>query len=91
MDNKVMDLTTLEILGLIAGTITSVGFLPQIIKGYKTKKLEDVSNYMPIILAIGMTLWMIYGLLMNAIAVIVANIIGVSCNLIIIIMKKIYS
>lgn len=86
-----MDSTYLEILGLIAGAVTSMGYLPQLYRGYKTKKLDDVSYYMPGILAIGMTLWMIYGIFLEAIAVIVANIFGVSCSIVLIIMKKIYS
>jgi len=43
-----------------------MGYLPQLYKGYKTKKLEDVSYYMPAILAIGMTLWLVYGLFLEA-------------------------
>lgn len=86
-----MDSTTLEIFGLIAGAITSMGYIPQIYKGYKTKKLDDISYYMPGILAIGMFLWFVYGIILNAIAVIVANIFGVSCSILLIIMKKIYS
>jgi len=80
----------LEIFGLIAGAITSMGFLPQLIRGYRTKKLDDVSYYMPIVLAIGMTLWIIYGFLITATAVIIANIFGVTCCLILIILKKKY-
>jgi MtN3 and saliva related transmembrane protein len=83
--------STLEIFGLIAGAITSMGFIPQLIKGYKTKKLEDISYYMPIVLAIGMTMWLIYGFLIEALAVIIANIFGVICCLILIAMKKTYS
>ncbi|HEC72109.1 MAG TPA: hypothetical protein ENI36_00730, partial [Thermoplasmatales archaeon] len=76
--------------GLIAGGVTSIGFLPQIIKGYKTKKLDDVSIYMPVVLAIGMALWFLYGFLIEAIAVMIANAFGILCCLILIIMKKIY-
>jgi len=84
-----MDIS-LEILGLFAGAITSIGFLPQIIQGYKTKKLDDVSIYMPLVLAAGMTLWFIYGFLLNALAIMIANAFGVTCCLILITMKKIY-
>jgi len=81
---------SLELLGLLAGAITSIGFLPQIFRGYKTKKLDDISIYMPVVLAIGMTLWFIYGLLIEGLAVVVANAFGVTCCLVLIIMKKIY-
>jgi len=83
--------STLELFGLIAGAVTSIGFIPQLIKGYKTKRLEDISYFMPIVLAIGMTMWFIYGFLISAIAVIIANIFGVSCCLILIGLKKKYS
>ena len=81
----------IEILGLIAGVITSAGFLPQLFKGYKTKKLDDVSYFMPIVLAIGMSLWFFYGHLINSIAVMAANAFSISCSLILVVMKKKYS
>ena len=86
-----MNSIILEILGLIAGAVTSMGYLPQLYRGYKTKKLEDVSYYMPAVLAVGMTLWLIYGIFLEAFAVIIANIFGVFCSIILILMKKIYS
>ena len=78
-------------LGLAAGAITSIGFLPQIVKGYATKRLDDVSFWMPLVLAAGMSLWLIYGVLRNDIAIIVANTFGVGCNILILVMKKFYS
>ena len=86
-----MDFTAIELFGLVAGAVTSAGFIPQLIRGYRTKKLEDVSYFMPIVLTAGMTLWFIYGLFLSAFAVIVANIFGVVCCLTLIFMKKIYS
>ena len=78
------------IIGLIAGALTSSGFIPQIIKGWRTKKMEDVSYYMPIILAIGMFLWLIYGIMLKDIPIIAANVFGTACNIAIIIMKRLY-
>lgn len=77
-------------LGLLAGTITSSGFLPQIVRGYRTKKLDDVSYWMPLVLAIGMSLWLAYGLIINDFAIIATNIFGVACNVSLIGMKKRY-
>jgi len=86
-----MDSTALTIFGLIAGAITSIGFIPQLIRGYRTKKLEDVSYYMPIVLAVGMTLWFTYGVFKEALAIMIANVFGVGCCLVLIAMKKMYS
>jgi MtN3 and saliva related transmembrane protein len=86
-----MNSTYLEILGLIAGAVTSMGYLPQLYRGYKTKKLKDISYYMPLVLAIGMSLWLLYGVFLEAFAVIVANAFGITCSIVLIIMKKIYS
>ena len=86
-----MDSTSLELFGLLAGAVTSMGFIPQLIRGYKTKKLDDISYFMPIVLAFGMTLWFIYGLLQEALAVMIANAFGVGCCLILTSMKKMYA
>lgn len=81
----------LEIFGLIAGAVTSLGFIPQLIKGYRTKKLEDISYLMPIVLGIGMTLWLVYGVFQIAWAIIIANGFGIFCCLALVVMKKKYS
>jgi len=86
-----MDSIIVEIVGLTAGIITSAGFLPQLFRGYKTKKLDDVSYYMPIVLAVGMSLWFTYGFLMKALAIMVANSFSIGCCLVLIFLKKTYS
>ena len=86
-----MDTVALEVLGLLAGAITSAGFLPQLIRGYKTKKLDDISYFMPGVLAAGMTLWFLYGVMLQAIAIIVANVFGVCCCIVLILLKKRYA
>ena len=80
-----------DILGLIAGAITSLGFIPQLIRGYQTKKLEDVSYFMPLILAVGMTIWFAYGIVLSKFPIIVANAFGICCCLLLISMKKWYT
>ncbi len=86
-----MNFNTVEIIGLIAGIITSMGFLPQLFRGFKTKKLDDVSYFMPTVLSFGMSMWFVYGYLTNSIAVMIANTFGIVCCICLIIMKKIYS
>ena len=77
--------------GVAAGAITSIGFVPQLFRGYKTKRLDDISYWMPLVLAFGMFLWLMYGILRDDLAIIIANTFGVMCNLLLILMKKFYS
>ena len=50
-----MDLVT--VLGFIAGTMTTISFLPQVIKVWKTKKTQDISLEMFVIYTGGVFLW----------------------------------
>ena len=68
-----MDINYIAIIGLIAGTCTTISFLPQVIKTIKTKKTKDISMSMYIVLATGILLWMIYGILIKDLPVILAN------------------
>lgn len=86
-----MNIDSITLMGFSAGAITSIGFIPQLIRGYRTKKLDDVSYGMPAVLATGMTLWLLYGLLRLDLAVILANAVGIICNILLLIMKKQYS
>ena len=79
------------LLGLVAGAVTSLGFIPQLVRGYRTKELDDVSYYMPITLAVGMTLWMLYGVFVEGFPIIIANAFGISCCIVLLVMKKMYS
>ncbi len=51
----------MTILGLIAGTLTTIAFLPQLIKVWKSKSAKDVSLGMVFTYCVGASLWLIYG------------------------------
>lgn len=74
-------------LGISAGIITLSGFIPQIYKGRKTKRLDDLSYLMLGLLCAGMFLWIIYGIFRNDIVIILVNFIGVLLNIILLLMK----
>ncbi|HEX7393133.1 MAG TPA: SemiSWEET family transporter [Thermoplasmata archaeon] len=77
-------------LAFVAGALTSTGYLPQIIKGFKTRKMGDVSLLMPAVLGIGMFLWLLYGLAREDPAIIVANIVGSSLTAVLVGMKLMF-
>ncbi|MBC7108456.1 MAG: SemiSWEET transporter [Methanomassiliicoccales archaeon] len=78
------------LLGLLAGFLTTMGFVPQIVKGFRTKKMEDVSSGMLLLLGIGMFLWMVYGILIDSLPVIFWNAIALSLNVVLIALKMKY-
>lgn len=61
------------IIGLIAGTLTTISLLPQVIKTIKIKETKDISTLMYLILMSGMLLWTTYGILIHSIPIILAN------------------
>ena len=62
-----------QILGLVAGTITSITFLPQVIKIWQTKSAKDLSAPMIILLIIGVSLWLSYGIIIKDVPIIFTN------------------
>ena len=66
-----MENTTL--LGLVAGFLTTVSFLPQVIKTWKSKSAGDISLSMFLLFCIGITLWLIYGIMIRDLAVTLTN------------------
>ncbi|WP_299392115.1 SemiSWEET transporter [uncultured Gelidibacter sp.] len=66
-------MTLEEIIGIVAGVLTTVAVLPQIIKAIKTREVEDVSPYMYIILCGGVGLWTVYGVFKMDWPIIVTN------------------
>lgn len=66
-----MDWTT--ILGLVAGLCTTAAVIPQLLKAWKTKKVNDVSPGMFFVLITGLILWTIYGVIKNDLPIILTN------------------
>ena len=69
-----LDDFTLGIVGILAGILILSGWVPQIIKGYKTKQLNDVSSYLMICIFAGAVLWLIYGIEIGDVYVMGVNI-----------------
>lgn len=83
-----MDFTT--VLGLLAGTLTTISFFPQLAKIRRTKSAEDISTGMFVMFCIGVALWLAYGLANRDVAVIAANSVTLVLALMILILKMKY-
>ena len=85
-----VDSTLLTILGTLAGILILSGWVEQIIKGYKTKSLKDVSNYLMILISAGAALWLLYGFIVNDVFIIGTNVSAIILMVVVLIMKKRY-
>jgi MtN3 and saliva related transmembrane protein len=63
-----------ETVGLIAGGLATIAFVPQVYKTWKTKSAKDVSMHMFLIFTAGVILWIIYGAVKKVPAVLFSNI-----------------
>tara|TARA_Y100000589_G_C26613321_1_gene411152 strand:- start:122 stop:388 length:267 start_codon:yes stop_codon:yes gene_type:complete len=80
-----------EFFGYFAAILTTLAFLPQLIKTIKTKKAEDVSSITLIMFLTGVLSWIIYGYKISSNPILIANIITFLLNLLILIFKIIFS
>lgn len=62
-----------ELIGFIAGLSTTIAFIPQVVKTWKTKSTKDISLKMYILFCFGICLWALYGVLNGLISIIIAN------------------
>lgn len=63
----------IEVIGIIAGTLTTASFLPQALRIMKTKHTKDLSLPMYVAFVIGVAFWLVYGIMLQSISVILAN------------------
>lgn len=82
-----MDTDFINLLGLVAGSLTTIAFLPQLIKTWKSKSAKDVSLVMMITFCLGVFLWIVYGLAIEAMPIVVANVVTLALALLILILK----
>jgi len=85
-----LDEITMGVIGTIAGILILSGWVPQIIKGYKSKKLDDVSAYLMILIFAGAVLWLIYGIALDDVYIMGVNLAAMVLTMIVLSMKLKY-
>ncbi len=75
-------------LGFAAATLTTISFVPQVHKAWRTKRCDDLSWTMLLTFAAGVFLWLIYGLMLQASPIIAANACTLALVLLIVAMKS---
>jgi MtN3 and saliva related transmembrane protein len=83
-----MNLT--DTIGTVGATLTTVAFLPQVWHTFRTKDVSGISLGMYSAFTLGVALWLVYGLLLDAWPIVIANAITVSLATCILVMKMRY-
>jgi MtN3 and saliva related transmembrane protein len=70
-------MSTAELLGYVAAVFTTLSFVPQVLRVYRTRSAHDISATMYGMFIFGLALWIGYGVLLRAWPIVVANTITV--------------
>lgn len=78
-------------IGVLASIFSLSSTVPQIVKGLKTEKLDDLSVWLILSLIVGLSLWVVYGVGRSDLVIIGGNTVGVSLNVVLLFLKFKYS
>jgi MtN3 and saliva related transmembrane protein len=81
---------TIAVVGYIAGTLTTISFVPQVARAWKLKETRDLSLAMLLFFAAGVLLWTLYGVWTGSMPIIAANVITFILILVLLWMKMKY-
>jgi len=70
-----------NIIGIIAGILTSASMIPQLIKVLREKNVENLSKVMLCVLILGVSLWVVYGIQKKEWPIIISNAFSVAVNI----------
>jgi len=78
---------TATIIGYIAGTLTTVAYLAQVLRTLKHRRTKDISLGMYLMLCSGIGLWLVYGVFIHSWPVIIANAVTLALSGAVLVMK----
>jgi MtN3 and saliva related transmembrane protein len=79
--------TAIDLLGTIAGILTTIAFLPQVLKVWRSRSAKDISLGMYAIFAAGVACWVIYGWILSMWPVMIANVVTLALVAVVIALK----
>lgn len=83
-------MNAIDLIGTAAGTLTTVSFVPQVIKTWQSKSAGDISNGMFLLFSMGVLLWLLYGIALGSLPMILSNAITLALALVILALKLRY-
>ena len=85
-----MEAYTILLIGYLAVFFQAVRYIPQVIKGFKTKKVHDISTGWLVAGTIAALLWITYGIFIVDYPIILGNIINLACYGLLLYQKRMY-
>ena len=82
-----MTLTPLDWLGILAGTLITISFVPQLLRIFRTRSVDDISWGTWLVFATGTVLWIVWGVLQQALPVIIASAVTLILAIVILALK----
>ena len=70
--------TLAPVLGYLAAALGSLGWLPQLVRTLRTRQVRDISLWTTLLIFVTVCLWLVYGLLLGAWPIIIANLLSAS-------------
>jgi MtN3 and saliva related transmembrane protein len=80
-------MTWFDLVGALAGTLTTISFVPQVVKTWRSGRAEDLSLFMFALFSAGVLLWLVYGIALHSPPIILANGITLALALSILLLK----
>lgn len=77
----------MDLLGYTAAIFATGAFVPQVVKTWRTRSAEDLSYVMLFSHILGMLLWLVYGVLIGATPVVIANAVAVLLDVALVVLK----
>ncbi len=72
----------MTVVGIVAGTLTTACWIPQLVRSWRTRSARDFSWWYLVVLTAGISLWLIYGILRRDPVIISANVFALMCLLV---------
>jgi MtN3 and saliva related transmembrane protein len=83
-------ITLVDWIGLAAGAMTTLSFVPQVAQTWRTRSAGDLSLSMLLTFTLGVFLWLTYGIVLHEIAIIIANALTLALALTLLILKIVF-
>lgn len=81
---------TTNIIGYIASSLTTAAFVPQVLRTWRTRSVNDLSVVMLITFILGIVLWLVYGVAIQSPPVLVGNAVTLALNVMLLVMRLRY-